>query len=479
MMKTRCLFISFLMLLTLSATAQKRRAAKPKLTPEQIERQAKLERMTENTQRIVFIDSMVIPKKQFLSAYLLSPEVGQVARHQDIFHTQQQPDAFVHVNDLGTRCYLSLAPTDTTMQLYMSDYLDEHWSRPQLLKGINDDNQFQRVNYPFMMGDGQTFYFAAEGGDGLGGYDIYSTSWNPDTESWEMPVNLGFPFSSPYDDFLFYNTPDGKYSIFASNRETSRDSVNIYVLAYDSNPIRRAINDTDRLREIASLNPKTSAKIDNTSAVRSSLVENSEVQKYSLQADLVKSLRDSLYRFHDQIDVAELQGRLNEAIRTLQRLEMDFLSSGLSFDLSALQKETQRQVVGVKSGFTFSKNEPGSEFHLDIEQPEPSEEDAAAAAAAARQKQNARRSKAKPVEITRYNLVITPANGRALSSAAISAIRSCTSKDIIRHLDDGVVTFRIGQFDTPDPIQIIIEQLARNGEQNCTIQEETITVQQP
>jgi hypothetical protein len=294
-----------------------------------------------------------------------------------------------------------------------------------------------------------------------------------------MPVNLGFPFSSPYDDFLFYNTPDGKYSIFASNRETSRDSVNIYVLAYDSNPIRRAINDTDRLREIASLNPKTSAKIDNTSAVRSSLVENSEVQKYSLQADLVKSLRDSLYRFHDQIDVAELQGRLNEAIRTLQRLEMDFLSSGLSFDLSALQKETQRQVVGVKSGFTFSKNEPGSEFHLDIEQPEPSEEDAAAAAAAARQKQNARRSKAKPVEITRYNLVITPANGRALSSAAISAIRSCTSKDIIRHLDDGVVTFRIGQFDTPDPIHIIIEQLARNGEQNCTIQEETITVQQP
>lgn len=229
MMKTRCLFISFLMLLTLSATAQKRRAAKPKLTPEQIERQAKLERMTENTQRIVFIDSMVIPKKQFLSAYLLSPEVGQVARHQDIFHTQQQPDAFVHVNDLGTRCYLSLAPTDTTMQLYMSDYLDEHWSRPQLLKGINDDNQFQRVNYPFMMGDGQTFYFAAEGGDGLGGYDIYVTRYDAEEGQFLHPVNIGMPFNSKANDYLYIIDEYSNLGWFATDRNQPADTVCVYL----------------------------------------------------------------------------------------------------------------------------------------------------------------------------------------------------------------------------------------------------------
>ena len=229
MMKTRCLFISFLMLLTLSATAQKRRAAKPKLTPEQIERQAKLERMTENTQRIVFIDSMVIPKKQFLSAFLLSPEVGQVARHQDIFHTQQQPDAFVHVNDLGTRCYLSLAPTDTTMQLYMSDYLDEHWSRPQLLKGINDDNQFQRVNYPFMMGDGQTFYFAAEGGDGLGGYDIYVTRYDAEEGQFLHPVNIGMPFNSEANDYLYIIDEYSNLGWFATDRNQPADTVCVYL----------------------------------------------------------------------------------------------------------------------------------------------------------------------------------------------------------------------------------------------------------
>ena len=229
MMKIRSLLILFLILLTLSATAQKRKAAKPKLTPEQTERQVKLGRMTENTQRILFIDSMVVPKKQFLASYCLSPEVGQVARYQDIFHTQLQPDAYVHVNELSSRCYLSLAPTDTTMQLYKSDNLDNRWSRPQLLKGINDDGQFRRVNYPFMMGDGETFYFAAEGGDGLGGYDIYVTRYDAEENQFLHPANIGMPFNSEANDYLYIIDEYSNLGWFATDRNQPRDSVCIYL----------------------------------------------------------------------------------------------------------------------------------------------------------------------------------------------------------------------------------------------------------
>jgi len=228
MMKIRCLLISLLMILTLSATAQKRKVVKPKLTPEQIERQAKLDRMTENTQRILFIDSVVVPKKQLLSCYLLSPEVGQVARYQDIFNTQQQPDAYVHVNELASRCHLSLAPTDTTMQLYKSDNLENRWSRPQQLKGIND-GQFRRVNYPFMMGDGQTFYFAAEGGDGLGGYDIYVTRYDADEDQFLHPVNIGMPFNSEANDYLYVIDEYSNLGWFATDRNQSADSVCVYL----------------------------------------------------------------------------------------------------------------------------------------------------------------------------------------------------------------------------------------------------------
>ena len=215
------------MFLTLSATAQKRKA--PKLTPEQIEHQEKMERMTENTQRILFIDSVVVPKKQFLSSYHLAPEVGQVAKYQDIFHTQQQPDAYVHVNELGSHCYLSMAPTDSTMLLYKSENLENRWSRPYPLKGINDDSQFRRVNYPFMMGDGQTLYFAAEGGDGLGGYDIYVTRYDADEDQFLHPVNIGMPFNSEANDYLYIIDEYSNLGWFATDRNQPADSVCVYL----------------------------------------------------------------------------------------------------------------------------------------------------------------------------------------------------------------------------------------------------------
>lgn len=226
-MQIRYLSILLIMFLTLSATAQKRKA--PKLTPEQIEHQEKMERMTENTQRILFIDSVVVPKKQFLSSYHLAPEMGQVAKYQDIFHTQQQPDAYVHVNELGSHCYLSMAPTDSTMLLYKSENLENRWSRPYPLKGINDDSLFRRVNYPFMMGDGQTLYFAAEGGDGLGGYDIYVTRYDADEDQFLHPVNIGMPFNSEANDYLYIIDEYSNLGWFATDRNQPVDSVCVYL----------------------------------------------------------------------------------------------------------------------------------------------------------------------------------------------------------------------------------------------------------
>ena len=226
-MKIRSIFILFLACLLLPTMAQRRKA--PKLTPEQLEHQAKLERMTANTQRIMFIDSFVVAKANLLSAIRLSPEVGQVTRYQDIFHTEQQPDAYVHINELGSRCYLSLAPTDTTMQLYRSENLENHWTQPQQLKGINDDAQFPRVNYPFMMGDGQTLYFAAEGGDGLGGYDIYVTRYNTEEDQFLHPVNIGMPFNSEANDYFYIVDEYSNLGWFATDRNQPADTVCVYL----------------------------------------------------------------------------------------------------------------------------------------------------------------------------------------------------------------------------------------------------------
>ena len=67
---------------------------------------------------------------------------------------------------------------------------------------------------------------------------------------------MGFPYSSPADDFLFINSDDGNYSIFASNRECQADSVWVYVLEFDNMPVRKAVDDPEELKALAALNPQ-------------------------------------------------------------------------------------------------------------------------------------------------------------------------------------------------------------------------------
>ena len=416
-----------------------------------------------------------VPLKDFFLFYPMRPGTWHPVPNQLDSSENDGLAQAIYIANGADEIYFSAPDSNSGVRnIYQTEFQDTLWSAPTTIYGMitEESNEI----YPMLSPDGRTLFFASDGLYGMGGYDIYSSTWDEQARSWSMPVNMGIPFSSPYDDFLYYDTPDGKYSIFASNRGTSRDSVNIYVLKYDSSPIRRSISDLNELRELAALNPKASSSIDNTS-LRSEVVNNPEIQEYSLQASLVKALRDSLYRFHDQIDVAEMQARLNDAMKSLQRLEMNFLSSGINFDLSSLQKESQRQVVGAQSGFTFSKNEPGGAFSLEFREPEPQEE--APQDTDTRSRTTSRRSRnVKPLEIIKYNLIITPANGRALSSSAIAAIRRLTAYDIIRHSEDGVVTFKIGQFNTSDQVQHIIDALAQSGETNCSIEEETITVQQ-
>ncbi len=206
---------------------QKRKA--PKLTPEQQEQQAKLQRIIDNTQRIMFIDSIVVNKQDFLRHYHLSPEVGRIASYQDFFKSTKQPNAYVYINELGNRMYLSQEATDSTINLYSSETMDNHWTRPAILQGINDDGHFKHVNYPYMMGDSETFYFAADGGDGLGGYDIYVTRYDAEDNQFLRPANIGMPFNSEANDYMYVVDEYSNLGWFATDRNQPEDKVCIYI----------------------------------------------------------------------------------------------------------------------------------------------------------------------------------------------------------------------------------------------------------
>lgn len=61
------------------------------------------------------------------------------------------------------------------MQLYSRIRLLDGWSEPEPLMSLNEQGN---VNYPFLMSDGITLYYASDGEGSLGGYDIFVTRYD-------------------------------------------------------------------------------------------------------------------------------------------------------------------------------------------------------------------------------------------------------------------------------------------------------------
>lgn len=78
--------------------------------------------------------------------------------------------------------------------------------------------------------DGETMYIASEGHESIGGYDIFVSK--KVQGQWTKPVNMGYPINTPYDDFFFAPTANGKFAYIASNRAGGKGAYDIYKVTF-------------------------------------------------------------------------------------------------------------------------------------------------------------------------------------------------------------------------------------------------------
>ena len=264
------------------------------------------------------------------------------------------------------------------------------WTRPEALDStlVSGEDEI----FPVVCGD--VLYFASKGLYGMGGYDIYSSRRDPETGRWGTPENLGFPFNSPYDDFMFINTADGKYSLFASNRECSADSVFIYVLEYDSMPVRSSVSGASDLYRLCALRPSYDLKkIDNSYAM-SLGVADEKTMRYMDKVAEVRSIRDTLAMRNRELDelrgrytaasdwqrvnigteisrqegeLLKMQKKLEAAGKELQQIEMEFLMGGVVLDARKAVAEADKDIVGADKSYTFTRKSPGEPFYVELE----------------------------------------------------------------------------------------------------------------
>ena len=111
--------------------------------------------------------------------------------------------------------------------LYSSDLIGKKWTYPQLLPGI-DTTIYKNGNYPFVMTDGTTLYFAAQGPKSIGGYDIFVTRYDAGEQRFLTPENIGMPFNSEGNDYLYAIDDIEKLGVFVTDRNQPKGLVCIY-----------------------------------------------------------------------------------------------------------------------------------------------------------------------------------------------------------------------------------------------------------
>ena len=214
-------------LLSLPMAAQKRkRVVKPKPAPvvEEPQEDPRITNMREMTQQIVIVDSIVVNKDQFLASIRLSSECGQLMNTGTFFRNQLQGTLFI--NEMGNKVYFS-QPDGHQQQLYTADKLGNEWSKPQALQGLSEG--IDEASYPFMLTDGLTFYFAGKGEESIGGYDIFLTRYDSRSGSFLKPENIGMPFNSEANDYMYAIDEANRIGYFASDRRQPEGKVCIYV----------------------------------------------------------------------------------------------------------------------------------------------------------------------------------------------------------------------------------------------------------
>jgi len=85
---------------------------------------------------------------------------------------------------------------------------------------------------PFIGYDGKTLYFSSMGGRGMGGFDIYKSVYDSTSQSWGIPINLGYPINTPDQDVHFSPTEDGYRAYYATTRDDGIGSTDIYEIIF-------------------------------------------------------------------------------------------------------------------------------------------------------------------------------------------------------------------------------------------------------
>jgi len=201
-----------------------------------------IKNMLERVENIAIIDSIVVDADDFFKYYKLTADAGRLYDGSVLDGVSR--DAYASVVFLpqnSKEMFWAMEDSTGMLSLASAKVLDDGKVADERFLG-GDLGQGGDSDYPFFMPDGQTFYFANNGENSIGGYDIFLSRRQSDGEILD-PQNIGMPYNSPYDDYMLVIDETAGLGWWATDRNQIPGKVTIYVFVPNATRVNYSADD--------------------------------------------------------------------------------------------------------------------------------------------------------------------------------------------------------------------------------------------
>lgn len=305
-------------------------------------------KLMQNIRKTEITDSIITNKDEFIKHFRLGRETGTISHQILNLPERGRIDLTTWTNPSQDIQYYS-DTLNNSINIFRTVKNEFEWLPGTLLSEVI--NTTADENFPFLTNDGLSIYFASNGENSIGGYDIFiATKYDSQTD-FQPPVNIGMPFNSIYNDYMMVIDKHNNTGWFVTDRFQSENNVIIYKFVYTGqSPLFITDASADDLVSYAKLRKFRKLDFDDFEALGLHLHNDFFVAS----EDNVPSGQMS-FVINDQITYSDIsQFRSEKALYAWQQLqgfrkmlsEYEHRLSGIRRDFDTVEDQNEKKSLG-------------------------------------------------------------------------------------------------------------------------------------
>ncbi len=202
-------------------------------------------RLLSNLSDLVIINKKQLNEADYFRSYDLKSIGGKLLIKPEEFKTsydkKKKDKSIIYIPKSGDKIFISsFGESGNTGRdiYYVSKLPNGTFTKPVALpSSINTEYD---EDYPFLHPNGNTLYFSSKGHNSMGGYDVFKSNYDVQTQTWSAPKNLDFPINSPDDDYLFVTDSLEKIAYFSTGRYSPYGKIDVLKVNTERRPMNVA-----------------------------------------------------------------------------------------------------------------------------------------------------------------------------------------------------------------------------------------------